>query len=671
MYNSRMYVCNDINENNIDKVSKVYMESSVIQEGKFKNPGYDDVIKLNAEIESLGSISEEEEVARLFRISKDDSAKISRELKDKIVRLSPNIKTANNLYMKVVYWAQGIFRQAICDRDKWVYICGEMTKHEILMAYILCQLGIKVCIVDKGFNREKYLDYREYCEIEEFSHIENLSVRTTTKIDINNLGIILKDGEKHRFGSLVYIAGCNRELSNTLIELGNKMHHALKIERNGVRNPSNNDIKNIEPIRRLENTSRNIDLMYKVLKDTLGDKGVETVEGLVGRERNSTKIFNQATLLLYFNSLYSSFDRIVVYGEITKGVVGYFKYAASIGKKIVYIDPVKTCGSMIDKDWQVENLNMLGEPEYPNRIIVETTAKIAESSIRDKIYTPGMVNLGIYGSQDNISNSIECITLDTTIDEISILINEEARVRPGFRAEGSTVYVPVVYVNIIGYNEDIICSILDKVVEHSIVYNSITDMSNGLRAFEYSQFRKGAYRGKQIVYVDDERRNFILDREAFRSSGIYLYSNIPEEKQVIMENAIQKLLGEYEYAGGKGWDGVGKIISAAAKLNERMLEYIVWQEYNKISPKLVVINTDKSIMDDIESYVIKLLHLVGWDIVFITPTCYSISKIINNKEYREYRIGEANFNVNIENLRNTIDKKKMGILERIGRFICE
>ena len=80
-----------------------------------------------------------------------------------------------------------------------------------------------------------------------------------------------------------------------------------------------------------------------------------------------------------------------------------------------------------------------------------------------------------------IDYNMESRTLETTVDEIRILFENSAHVRPGYEVSDKKVFIPNIFVKISGYSDT--CSFLYskealKGFKDTFIYNSIDDFNN-------------------------------------------------------------------------------------------------------------------------------------------------------------------------------------------------
>lgn len=397
-----------------------------------------------------------------------------------------------------------------------------------------------------------------------------------------------------------------------------------------------------------------------------------TVELFLKRNKNCDihKIKNFAMkLVLWLNEyapkLTASFDatnikgalnpKIIYYGNIKKHEA-YFLYALSkIGCDIIYInsdndDTFRILDPNCDFTYLIEFDDKHALKMFPKEEIIvraETTAFKASSEISQIIYNDSD---GIYKPWQFESYETKPITLKTTIDEVTLLWKEEARMRTGFKVENNTVYIPNLFVKISGVYDD-----LNKYWQDlSIFKNTVNTLLYTQVPFSDTTFsREDIYK---CAYVLD--KNGYVDKEKLFSSQFYNYSYLKTHLQDTIVHKINQLFSLPIFKDEMNKDFKLLIIISILTMDKQILNLIQNFDYPFAIPKLVIYDNNENMFSKQDIAVLAFLNLLGFDILILTPTGYNnVENAIKQKYYDIHRLQKVEFDLQLPNLINKTNKK--------------
>ena len=337
----------------------------------------------------------------------------------------------------------------------------------------------------------------------------------------------------------------------------------------------------------------------------------------------------------YFKD-YQTDTKILYYGNIKEVEIYGLIYFAMLGSDVLYINPSKSCLGAFKTIGQ--NNQLINEIEYDNdlnpedfpkeeRLVRKTTvAYRASKEIEQVIYGS---DVGVFKPWQLEGFNVLPVTLKTTYDELKILWREPAKVRPEFKVQGDTVYIPNLFAKINGTPEDI--------SEYWDDFNKICNVKNYVLMPELP-FIKASYTKRDlstVAYYFDMNGNLIKDE--VMNSNLYRFSYLRTTLQDLIFNKMTEVMNSPKFFK-KDIDREFKmrVLLTILNLDEKIVEMLEKFDFSGDIPKLVIFDNQRSVFSDEDSIVVSFLNLIGVDIIIFTPTNY------NNIENK---IHESNFDI--------------------------
>ena len=230
--------------------------------------------------------------------------------------------------------------------------------------------------------------------------------------------------------------------------------------------------------------------------------------------------------------------KILYFGEIKPAEVYMLIFFSMIGCDVLFLNSDYKADDIfvgIDRDelytklqknsYSVERGSF---PKEEKVVRKSTVAYEASNEIEELIFTP---DSGLYKPwQFEMFNTIP-VTLKTTFDEVSILWDEESRIRPNFKIANNTVYIPNIFAKVRGTYED--------VSKYWSYINNLKKAENSylISKIPFSTVNFTREEVFSLAYVINE--DGAVDKEKLVKSKFYKYSYMKDCTQNLI---IQKII---------------------------------------------------------------------------------------------------------------------------------
>lgn len=667
-------VFDDINSSNITELQEFYNSVDLKISGKFSMPSFDESEALKASLNGIKELTADSAKRHLMAysaLSDEVATEISKGIVNELMVVVPSKPALVTNYGKIAYWAKTAFNGVLNNIANNVYIENTPNKHELYMIYILSKLGNNIVIVDEALNKENYKLYNNVLfNISNTKERKKLSEDSIK--DINEL-ISLLDSDKARSLKLV-VTGETSELNNKMFELGAATPANMAILQAGITKPSYDETQSIKRLSgdNIKDISKRINtLMFKLYNHELAQKAINFIGMEVSAETNVGKAANRITTFIIYCNRYKIDNKniLLVYGKLDTDSEIYLRFLQKIGKTIIVVTSTKLVNAdeLRSNGWSILDLGSYSDElhQYPTTQQVSTLAYQATQEINNTIYngaTPGLYRARQYGTCD-IAN------LKCTLDDITILWNQDSVFRPAFTSTDKTVTVPVIFKELRGVTEHYESLLGKLITQHSLICYSPSEIMQGqLNEMVINHcvcIKDTTFAEQKLMY-----KNGHLDIKEIKKYRNFTYRFLEEDVQNHILSKIDKLISEnWIKASGNEEERVNKILNITLNLSERIQQEMQWHDFTKQSPKLIVLCQNREKFTFEQSVITMLLHLCGWDVIIATPTCYNIlGDSFKMGEIERIDLGEPKFDTHIISLRpvnNTDNEKKLGFFKRL------
>lgn len=382
-------------------------------------------------------------------------------------------------------------------------------------------------------------------------------------------------------------------------------------------------------------------------------------------ENFAMKIF--IWLKRYYSSLFQEgsmkeIPKVLFYGEAKLHEVYFLHLLAFLGVDILYIHTDSTKEEhflTIDPNGQFskrflfpQNAPIQPFPQSDKRVRRATVAYQAKQEIDDIIYGE---DVGIFKVRQFESGTTKPITLKTTYDEMKILWNEEAKIRPEFEVKNHVVHVPNLFVKVNGTHKD-----LDEYWKeiHELKKAKNTVFIKGIDFTPASYTRQEMY-STTFLFTDEG----VLDKEALLKHKVYQLGYLNNSIQEFIINKINELIQSDMILREMTIDLKVKILMTIITMEPKFMRLIETFDYTGKIPKIIIYNKERGNFSELDAILLSFFNLVGADIVIYNPTNYSnIENWINPNYFDTYQLPSVQFDMEFP---EKVKKEKQSFFEKL------
>ncbi|MCL2398400.1 MAG: YceG family protein [Defluviitaleaceae bacterium] len=307
-------------------------------------------------------------------------------------------------------------------------------------------------------------------------------------------------------------------------------------------------------------------------------------------------------------------NKIIWYGDATKSEVYFLYFLMLLGLDVLVFHPE---GKNIFSP-ALEGIE-ISIQSYPNTLALEplptskpmreaTVAKKASAELEQMLHQDGTYLFKPWQFRDYSPHSI---TLHTTYDEVRLISEAKAFIRPSFEVKNETVYVPVLFSKICGVSKDR--------VDYAHRYRDLveSELTIDVHKFPFSDDVKGYHRfhfQKMLV-------NGTLDSNKLIKADWWKYGHLPKGLQIGLVSAISRYVKKAHLKKATNEDIELYLFSQALEIPANILQILQQYDYSQTVPKFVIFNDGKSgEFSRSDAARILLLNELGMDIILFNPT---------------------------------------------------
>lgn len=357
--------------------------------------------------------------------------------------------------------------------------------------------------------------------------------------------------------------------------------------------------------------------------------------------------------------------KCVFYGELKRHEAYFLILLSLIGFDVLYINSLEdNIMGDIDRDNKYSNSlhNPIREPvqDYKIRVsrgevvpVVTTVAQKANKEIEEAVFNN---ETGIFKPWQFVDGTTHAVLINSTVDEVGIYWEQASKLRPGFKVEKKTVYVPNFFAKINGVNSDITeyYTLISK-LRHS--KNTIFTDKVGLIEPTWSKPQMFS-----LAFIMDGLGRVIA--EELKKHELYRFSSLKEEVQMFLINKINELLETPSMVLSQ-LDSKKRlqIVATVLSMPGQYLNLIESFDYTGQIPKLVIYLSDKVDFSEEDTILMAFLNRIGFDIVILSPcSANNIEKSIASTYITNHRLEEVVFDLE---LRDVSIKHKKSFFEKL------
>lgn len=328
----------------------------------------------------------------------------------------------------------------------------------------------------------------------------------------------------------------------------------------------------------------------------------------------------------YVENLFMNFDftdinpKVVFYGDISKEEIYFLIYLASLGCDVIYFNPEKEYFfEEIDKGFsiKVEFPRKINMQPFPKKRIVERVSTVALGASEEINSMLSSGEIAFYRPWSLIDHKTQSVTLKTTYPEIAILSKEPTVVRPGWKVEDDTVFIPNLFAKISGVHAD------QK--QYWREFNTLADESNAL-FFKSLPITNPLQRDSRNAYV--ESLSFLdetgmVSEEKLLKSKKWPYQKVNRSIQKRIAHEIAEICNKPEIQSSTSIprDTLrGIMIMLLFEVEESYIKLLQNFDFSKNVPRIVIFNDGNQNFNFEEALVLQLMNRLGVDIFLFNPS---------------------------------------------------
>lgn len=289
-------------------------------------------------------------------------------------------------------------------------------------------------------------------------------------------------------------------------------------------------------------------------------------------------------------------------------------------------------------------------PQSADAAQYSTAAYHAEQELTETLYQDS----GLY--RDHQYQKATAVTLRTMCEEVYLLWDKEALLRPGFETVDDTVLVPVLTAKVSGVKNG------DVGAYWSQIKRLMDEDTQVITRFPYLKPADNN-RFNPVPFIKNRK----LQRQALKNSPAYPYGLLRPEMQDFILDKVQALLDAGLIRGTFSQGMEYKILSTAMSLPKDIVRILQKADFTKTVPKIAVVSTGEAQCSLEDAIFLALMHLCCFDVVLFVPTGYQIvEQYYAEPLFDEHQAGEYLYDLQPPYLGGTASANE-GIFTRFFR----
>lgn len=255
-----------------------------------------------------------------------------------------------------------------------------------------------------------------------------------------------------------------------------------------------------------------------------------------------------------------------------------------------------------------------------------------------------------YNEFINSYKTINILNLKTVYEEIFPIWKQSIELRPNYSLVGTCVNIPTLYAKVTGVD-----------TSQAKYWNDVKELidSNTLLIKEVPYISPNNF-NPFTNYAKSFLKGGKLQRDKIKNYSEYQYTILHDDMQNILLDKIQLMLDQKIIRGTYSNGVEYKVIATALNLPMEILRMIKIYDVTKTNPKLLLVNTMEIQYSLEDAIIVSLLHLIGFDILFFSPTGYpTIEKHLSKNNIVEHNIGSYMYDLSIPNFDGALSMKML------------
>lgn len=390
--------------------------------------------------------------------------------------------------------------------------------------------------------------------------------------------------------------------------------------------------------------------LYKIYKENINPSALKNF---------SLKIIYWTNI--YINQLFykDQFEvpKILFYGDINVHEIFFLIFMSMLGCDVLFVhsqiekDMFKSIKCLDKYTMLIQNSTSRPLNDFPKseKIVRKATvAYNASEEIQKIIYDN---DTGLYKPWQFAEYLTQPITLKTTYDELMILWDKEAKLRPEFRIDNNKVYIPNLFAKINGVPQNIFA-----------YWDSLGELlkADNVYLINHAPFTQATYTRRDlcatVFLINDDGT---LDRNKLVQSNIYKYGYLKSSLQYFILTKIEELITSDIFILPMDKMFQARILNTILSMDENILKLIERFDFPQGIPKIIIYDNSKEVFTDDDIIIISFLYLVGIDIIIFTPTSYNNIEVrLRNDLFDVHQLPSVAFELQMPDLNKPVRKRK-------------
>lgn len=382
-----------------------------------------------------------------------------------------------------------------------------------------------------------------------------------------------------------------------------------------------------------------------------------------------------AKLMIWCNEYVEGLDfnqdtppKCLFYGPIKRHEVYFLLILSSIGMDVIYFNPTNdaTFSSIVsDELCQKITLGVVTpillsyEERVSKGVVVEkvtTYAKKATNELAQTLYQ----DTGIYKPWQFSDGTTRPLIMDSVIEDTLTYWNEPAKLRPGFKTEGKTVYVPAFFTKISGVYRDI-----------NEYYELVQKLNTANKCVFYQTphlTNVGFGQTRTIQYHNMPTQSSTQNLSNFNQQDLYSLAYCLNPDQTIKRDAVKQhvlykkmislradvqefILSKLEETFSNNNLSFFKfnitdkervrLMAALFTADDRILNLIDSYDFTEEVPKLILYVNSRETFNEDDAMLLGLMRTIGIDVILLSPNgANNIEMVISEKFINQIKLDE-------------------------------
>ncbi|MCM1525287.1 MAG: YceG family protein [Ruminococcus sp.] len=344
---------------------------------------------------------------------------------------------------------------------------------------------------------------------------------------------------------------------------------------------------------------------------------------------------------------------IMYYGNPSPEDVLFLCFAQRSGFDVICVSPDKSCAEMFNRCPFADKLQKEELPyskpvtPFPERLVKTKIATVAYNAERE-------LDTMLYGGdtvfRDRQFSKMSSAVLKTTLDEIFILWDQQAKYRSGFAVRGGDrVIVPTIFAKLNGVDDGDMKRYWDMVEE--LLTPDTIFISKG------AAYKRPDLNVSRLysAYHDGNRLNI----PKLKASPLNKFTYLSEELQDLIFEKMQEVIDEGMLRLDSPAETVDHVMYTGLNLDKTILRCLQRYDFTKDIPKMIVVDAVEDVFSKVESTQLLLFSYLGFDVLIMSPCGYrDIEVYVDSGAFETHTLNEFVYNVNVPRFKIPTEAKK-------------